>query len=100
MGPDTGMALSDLLNQDTHYAQRELPGRGHVFIHSNVKGRKTWQQWWQNRDSGYARVANVDGRTSSKKMAGRMKVNWTQTRCSAGSVDISINAGMPRPASQ
>ena len=59
------MSLSDLVNQDSNYAQRELRNRGYVFIHADARGSKTWQYWWQNRDNACARVAHVDGRASS-----------------------------------
>jgi hypothetical protein len=57
--------LSDLVSQDSNYAQRELGNRGYVFIHADQRGSKTWQYWWQNRDKVCARVAHVDNRASS-----------------------------------
>jgi len=59
------IALSDLVNQGSDYAQRELSSRGYVFIHADQRGSKLWQYWWQSRDGVCARVAHVDGRASS-----------------------------------
>ncbi len=59
------LRLSDLVNQGSDYAQRELRNRGYVFIHADQRGAKLWQYWWNARDNVCARVAHVDGRASS-----------------------------------
>jgi len=59
------LPLSDLVNQGSDYAQRELGKRQYVFIHADNRGSKTWQYWWQNNDQVCARVAHVDGRATS-----------------------------------
>jgi hypothetical protein len=59
------LPLSDLVNQPSDYAQRELLARGYVFTHSDQNGGKVWQYWWQSRDAVCARVAHVDGRATS-----------------------------------
>jgi hypothetical protein len=59
------LRLSDLVNQGSDYAQRELRSRGFVFIHADQRGSKLWQYWWNARDNVCARVAHVDGRASS-----------------------------------
>ena len=57
--------LSDLVNRDSNYAQRELQRRGYVFIHADQRGSKTWQYWWLPGPRECARVAHVDGRAIS-----------------------------------
>jgi hypothetical protein len=59
------LPLSDLVNQGSAYAQREMLKRNYVFTHAGQNGSKTWQYWWQNNDKVCARVALVDGRASS-----------------------------------
>jgi hypothetical protein len=59
------LRLSDLVNQDSNYAQGELRNRGYVFIHADQRGSKLWQYWWKDRDNVCARVAHVDGRATS-----------------------------------
>lgn len=59
------LRLSDLVNRDSDYAQRELRNRGYVFIHADQRGSKLWQYWWQGSSGVCARVAHVDGRASS-----------------------------------
>jgi len=59
------LRLSDLVNQGSDYAQREMRNRGFVFIHADQRGAKLWQYWWNARDNVCARVAHVDGRASS-----------------------------------
>jgi hypothetical protein len=59
------LPLSDLVNQGSDYAQREMLKRNYVFIHTGQSGSKTWEYWWQNTDRVCARVAHVDGRASS-----------------------------------
>ncbi len=59
------LRLSDLVNQGSDYAQREMRSRGFVFIHADPRGAKLWQYWWNARDNVCARVAHVDGRASS-----------------------------------
>lgn len=59
------LRMSDLVNQGSDYAQREMRNRGFVFIHADQRGAKLWQYWWNARDNVCARVAHVDGRASS-----------------------------------
>jgi hypothetical protein len=86
------MALSDLVNQGSDYAQRELPSRGYVFIHSDVRGSKTWQYWWQSRDGVCARVAHVDGRASSIVSVAPTECNQSAPGQSSGSSGMSSGA--------
>ena len=81
--------LSDLVNQDSNYAQRELRSRGYVFIHTDQRGTKLWQYWWQNNESVCARVAHVDGQATSI-------VSVSPTDCNQQVAD----AGQTAPASQ
>lgn len=59
------ISLSDLVNQGSDYAERELPRRGYVLTHADPRGSKLWEFWWQGRDGVCARVAHVDGRATS-----------------------------------
>ncbi len=59
------LRVSDLVNQGSDYAQREMRNRGFVFIQADQRGSKLWQYWWNGRDNVCARVAHVDGRASS-----------------------------------
>jgi hypothetical protein len=59
------VALSDLVNQGSDYAQGQMRNRGYVFTHADTRGSKVWQYWWQSQDNVCARVAHVDGRASS-----------------------------------
>lgn len=59
------LRLSDLVNQASDYAQRELRNRGYVFIQADPRGAKLWQYWWQSRDQVCIRVTHVDGRASN-----------------------------------
>jgi hypothetical protein len=67
--------LSDLVNQDSDYAQRELRGRGYVYIHADLRGSKTWQYWWQPRDTACVRVTHLDGRAANIVSAGASDCN-------------------------
>jgi hypothetical protein len=58
------LGLSDLVNQGSDYAQRELRNRGFVLIQADPRGEKLWQTWWHGRDQVCVRVAHVDGRAS------------------------------------
>jgi hypothetical protein len=78
------ISLSDLVNQGSDYAQRELQSRGYVFIQSDQRGSKTWQYWWQNRDNTCARVAHVDGRASSIVSVSPTDCNQYQTAQAQG----------------
>ncbi len=79
------LPLSDLVNQGSDYAQRELSQRGYVFIHADQRGSKLWQYWWQNSDRVCARVAHVDGRASSI-------VNVSPTDCNQYSSQTSSSS--------
>jgi hypothetical protein len=59
------IALSDLVNQPSGYAQTQIAARGYTYVHDDRRGSKTWEYWWLGRDHLCARVAHVDGHATS-----------------------------------
>jgi hypothetical protein len=92
------LALSDLVNQGSDYAQREMRNRGYVFIHADQRGSKLWQYWWQSRDNVCARVAHVDGRASSIVSVSATDCNQYPQQTSSSSQSSSHSSGISGPA--
>ncbi len=86
--------LSDLVNQESNYAQRELGNRGYVFIHTAQRGSKTWQYWWQSRDKVCARVAHVDNRASSIVSVSQTDCNQYPQNTGQSSQDSDKSKGL------
>jgi hypothetical protein len=86
--------LSDLVNQDSNYAQSELGKRGYVFIHTDQRGSKTWQYWWQARDRVCARVAHVDNRASSIVSVSQTDCNQYPQNTGNTSQDLGKSEGL------
>jgi hypothetical protein len=86
------LPLSDLVNQGSGYAQREMANRNYVFIHSGQNGSKVWQYWWQNSAKLCARMAVVDGRASSIVSVSPTECNQQLTHEERGASGLSDGA--------
>ncbi len=67
--PALGQAtsLSDLVYQGDSFAARELPKRGYVLTHTDVRDGKAWQYWWNAQAARCARVTVAEGRVTDAR---------------------------------
>lgn len=85
------LALSDLVNQSSDYAQSQMSARGYTYVHHDRRGSKNWQYWWLARDHLCARVAFVDGRATSAVEA--LPTDCNQQPASDASKDRGMSTG-------
>ena len=68
------LRLSDLVNQGSDDAQRELLNRGYVFNHCDQRGSKLWQYRWQPRGQVRVRVAHRSHERNADKHSNEQQV--------------------------
>jgi hypothetical protein len=80
--------LADLVYQADEYASRELPARGYVLTHSDVRDHATWHYWWKSSTYQCARLTTSRGKVTDARLTDEHDCDQR----SAGSAGMSDGA--------